>query len=30
MEVKAGQKYEHFGMVLLGKQPAKLSLEHMD
>ncbi len=27
---KTGQKYEHFGMVLLGKQPAKLSLEHMD
>lgn len=30
MDVKTGEKYEHFGMVLLGKQPAKLSLEHMD
>lgn len=27
---KTGEKYEHFGMVLLGRQPAKLSLEHMD
>jgi predicted double-glycine peptidase len=30
MDTKTGEKYEHFGMVLLGKQPAKLSLEHMD
>jgi len=30
MDVKTGEQYEHFGMVLLGKQPAKLSLEHMD
>ncbi len=30
MDPKTGEKYEHFGMVLLGKQPAKLSLEHMD
>jgi predicted double-glycine peptidase len=30
MDVKTGEKYEHFGMVLLGKQPAKLSVEHMD
>ncbi len=30
VDVKTGEKYEHFGMVLLGKQPAKLSLEHMD
>jgi predicted double-glycine peptidase len=30
MNTKTGEKYEHFGMVLLGKQPAKLSLEHMD
>lgn len=30
IDVKTGEKYEHFGMVLLGKQPAKLSLEHMD
>lgn len=30
VEPKTGKKYEHFGMVLLGKQPAKLSLEHMD
>lgn len=28
MDTKA-EKYDHFGMVLLGKQPAKLSLEHM-
>jgi predicted double-glycine peptidase len=30
MDTKTSEKYEHFGMVLLGKQPAKLSLEHMD
>ncbi|MFO7570212.1 MAG: N-formylglutamate amidohydrolase [Smithellaceae bacterium] len=30
MDPSTGEKYEHFGMVLLGKQPAKLSLEHMD
>ena len=30
VDTKTGEKYEHFGMVLLGKQPAKLSLEHMD
>ena len=30
MGPKTGEKYEHFGMVLLGKQPAILSLEHMD
>ena len=30
MDEKNDEKYEHFGMVLLGKQPAKLSLEHMD
>lgn len=30
MDTKTHEKYEHFGMVLLGKQPAKLSLEHMD
>jgi len=27
---KTGEKYEHFGMVLLGKQPALLSFDHMD
>ncbi len=30
LDIKTGEKYEHFGMVLLGRQPAKLSLEHMD
>jgi ABC-type bacteriocin/lantibiotic exporter with double-glycine peptidase domain len=30
IDTKTSEKYEHFGMVLLGKQPAKLSLEHMD
>jgi predicted double-glycine peptidase len=30
MHPKSGEKYEHFGMVLLGKQPATLSFEHMD
>lgn len=30
MDSKTGEKYEHFGMVLLGKQPSKLALEHMD
>jgi predicted double-glycine peptidase len=30
MDPKTGEKYEHFSMVLLGKEPAKLSLEHMD
>ena len=30
MDIKTAEKYEHFGMVLLGKQPAKLSLKHMD
>ena len=24
------EKYEHFGMVLLGKVPAKKAVEHMD
>jgi predicted double-glycine peptidase len=30
MDADTGEKFEHFGMVLLGRQPAKLSLEHMD
>jgi len=30
LDAKTGEKYEHFGMVLLGRQPARLSLEHMD
>lgn len=30
MDAKTGEKYEHFGMVLLGRQPARASLEHMD
>jgi predicted double-glycine peptidase len=30
INLKTGEKFEHFGMVLLGKQPAKLFLEHMD
>ncbi|PKN04375.1 MAG: hypothetical protein CVU74_07175, partial [Deltaproteobacteria bacterium HGW-Deltaproteobacteria-9] len=30
IDMRTAEKYEHFGMVLLGKQPAKLSLEHMD
>jgi len=30
MDPKTGEKFEHFGMVLLGKNPAKLSPEHMD
>lgn len=30
VDTKTGEKYEHFCIVLLGKQPAKLSLEHMD
>ncbi len=30
MDATTGEKYEHFGMVLLGKEPARLSLEHMD
>ncbi|MCK9230186.1 MAG: N-formylglutamate amidohydrolase [Syntrophales bacterium] len=27
---RTGEKYEHFGMVLLGKQPSQRVLEHMD
>ena len=30
LDAKTGEKYEHFGMVLLGRQPARLSWEHMD
>lgn len=30
MHPKTVEKYEHFGMVLLGKQPAVSSFEHMD
>lgn len=30
MDEKTGEKYEHFGMVLLGKQPVQPHLEHME
>jgi len=30
MDEKTGEKYEHFGMVLLGKQPVQSHLEHME
>lgn len=30
MDPKTGEKYEHFGMVLLGKQPGTMNVEHME
>lgn len=30
MNPRTGEKYEHFGMVLLGRPPSDLSLQHMD
>ncbi len=30
MDAKTGKKYEHFGMVLIGKVPAAPAVEHMD
>jgi len=30
VDAKTGEKYEHFGMVLLGRQPVQTNLEHME